>query len=190
MISLTVEEEDYLRKQERHSPPTLVTQTEIMDFLVSVTQEAHNLQRNHSHGSTLSFSNDETGSDDYYFTLTGLKRDQFHTLLKETKLQSSKRFDKRTSLALYLVRIRTGLPLHTLSVLFGCKSRREVSQRLCRTRKQLFKCQIMQKYFGFSQMTRLEMIQSHTTEFAKQFFGLDAQGQVTKPVVIVDGNVK
>ena len=160
-----------------------------MDLLVSVTYEAQMGILGVSKRAKLSFDDAESCSDDFYHSLTGITRSQFNTLLNEMKLRTSKRMTKRNNLALYIMRIRTGLNLQCLGKLFGCKSRREVSQRLVRVRKHLMKSKLMSEHFGFGQMTRQSLIQQHSTQFARSFFGQDATGQCTKPVVIIDGDL-
>lgn len=187
ILDIPVELERELSKKETKMKRKIVTQTEVMDLLVSVTYEAQKGILQVIKGSKISFDNPESCSDDFYHSLTGVTKSQFDELLTGMKLRSSKSMSKRNNLAVYLMRLRTGLNLQCLSKLFGCKSRREVSQRLVRVRKQLFKSKFMSEHFGFGQMTKDTLIQKHSTQFAKSFFGQDETGQPNKPVVIVDG---
>jgi hypothetical protein len=184
-IPATLEQE--LTNRESKMKRSIVTQTEIMDLLVRVTCEAQMGILKATTSTKLSFDDNELCSDDFYHSLTGVTKSQFNILLNEMKLRTSKSMNKRNNLAIYLMRIRTGLNLQCLGKLFGCKSRREVSQRLTRVRKHLLKSKLMSDHFGFGQMTRQSLIQRHSTQFARSFFGNDAAGQCTKPVVIIDG---
>lgn len=189
LITLSVQEEQQLKDLETRSTPSRVTQLEIMDLLIEITQEVYTLTPKTTQKPVLvSFEDPDVGSDDLYRTLTGLGKQDFDSLLQDIRLRSSKSWNKRNSLGLYLFRLRTGLSLGILSALFGCKSRREVSQRIKRTRKQILRSKLMLEHFGFGQMTRHDLIHKHTTQFAKTFFGRDENGDITRPVVIIDGS--
>ena len=187
VLDLPTKLERELTKRESTMKRSIVAQSEVMDLLVSVTFEAQNGILEGPKGPKLSFDDTESCSDDFYHSLTGITKPQFNILLNELNMRTSRKMTKRNNLALYLTRIRTGLNLQCLGMLFGCKSRREVSQRIIRVRKHLLKSSLMKDHFGFGQMTREKLIQQHSTQYARSFFGRDASGQCTKPVVIIDG---
>jgi hypothetical protein len=74
-----------------------------------------------------------------------------------------------------------------LACLFGHSSRRHVSQRVKRTREALNRSVELSKYVGCSNMTRSNLIQNHTSVFAREFYGKDPVTGEENVVVIADG---
>lgn len=79
--------------------------------------------------------------------------------------------------------------MSTLCSLFGAKSRREISQRISRTRGLISRSSLCSLHIGCKSMSRSALVDNHTTAFAKRFFGTDETAGITRPVVVVDGIV-
>ena len=69
----------------------------------------------------------------------------------------------------------TGLSLRELAVIFGVQRDRSriISQVIGRTRVALSKCHLVQSHIGFGHISVDQVIQHHTTTFAREFFGRD-----------------
>lgn len=150
---------------------------------------------------------DKQLSDNSCRVLTGLTVEQFDDLLYNLPFRDKDVWSPRNSLGIYLMKMRTGIKLldwtvsqfkmitgifltlffvvglsnWELAVLFGV-SVSKVGDRIRRTREHLAECRVVKENMGFGHISREEVINDHTTPFAKRFFGGD-----DKVVVIADG---
>ena len=87
----------------------------------------------------------------------------------------------RTALAILLVKLRTALPSSILSMLFAIQKRTitTIIASVCRDLSRSF----VPAFLGFNHITRQEIIDKHTTVFAKTLFGSSQDVAIT----IADG---
>jgi hypothetical protein len=74
-----------------------------------------------------------------------------------------------------------------LACLFGHSCRRQVSQRVKRTKAALKRSIELFKYIGCNNMTRSDLMENHTSIFAREFYGKDPVTGEENVVVIADG---
>ena len=99
------------------------------------------------------------------------------TSVRSTPVRSS-----RTTLVLLLVKLRTGPSLPILSTLFGIK-KQSCSIAIHAARSALM-TGFVPKYLGFGHITRKDVIESHTSTFAKVLFGVDKEDTA---ICVADG---
>ena len=129
---------------------------------------------------------EEPMSDNNYYVLTGLTRDQFNNLCSYIPPCSLRHSDIRTSrmaIAILLVKLRLGLSHRALCTLFGLEDKMQISRILDSA------CSALTKYFvpkhlGFQHITRTDVILKHTRPLAQQLL---ADDDPTKAIIILDG---
>ncbi len=77
--------------------------------------------------------------------------------------------------------------MEMLACLFGHSCRRQVSQRVKRTRAALKRCTELSKYIGCHNMTQSNLMDNHTSVFAREFYGKDPVTGEQLVVLIADG---
>ncbi len=75
----------------------------------------------------------------------------------------------------------SGMSMRELGVIFGIHHR-DISSRISATRDIIAKSKLYTNNIGFSHITAQEIINAHTTPYARALFGGD-----TNPVVVLDG---
>ena len=131
----------------------------------------------------LDFDTPNNLSDSDYVRLTGIDKQQFMlmhnsmTSVRPTPVRSS-----RTALAL-LVKLQTGLSLPILSTLFGIK--KQSCSKAIHADRSALTTDFVPKYLGFGHITHKDIIESHTSTFAKVLFGGDKEDTT---VCVADGN--
>lgn len=189
---IDLDHQSYLRltQRVRSFPKQMVAQSDVIHLLVCASSKDYIATATDSRLKMINFDDPKLRSSDYS-TLTGLKMNEFDILLTEqANLRQSKRWSRRNSLGLYLTRVKTGWSVSTLCCLFGAKSRRDVSQRIDRTRKLIARSKWISKFIGSKSVDQNVLIEQKTTAFAKRFFGTDEKTGLMRPVVVVDGKIR
>jgi hypothetical protein len=109
-------------------------------------------------------------TDDDYYNLTGLKKDQFDSVLASISghIRSTSGRSPRTCLALLLTKLRTGLSLSVLSTLFALQKRR-VGRAIAAART-AFLSMFVPNFLGTNHISREDFITKHTRTMAKTLF--------------------
>ena len=129
---------------------------------------------------------EEPMSDNNYYVLTGLTRDQFNDLCSYIPPCSLRYSDIRTprmAIAILLVKLRLGLSHRALCTLFGLEDKMQISRILDSA------CSALTKYFvpkhlGFQHITRTDVILKHTRPLTQQLLADDDQ---MNAIIILDG---
>ena len=120
----------------------------------------------------LDFHSEDSLSDSDYLRLTGIDKSQFETMHScLTSVYSTEVRSSRTALALLLVKLRTGLSLPVLSTLFGIKKR--ACGKAIHSARQALMTDFVPQHLGFEHVSRAEIIENHTSAFARVIFGDD-----------------
>ena len=132
---------------------------------------------------TLNFNDGSAMTDEDYMRLTGITKTQFDQVLEYIpSLRSTSIRSSRTALALLLVKLRTGLSLAILSTIF------EIKKRYCgkaiHSARIALMATFVPKYLGLSHIDRDNLINNHTTTFAKVLFG-DSRSDIA--IAVADG---
>ena len=131
----------------------------------------------------LDFDTPNNLSDSDYIRLTGIDKQQFMLMHSSmTSVRSTHVGGSRTALALLLVKLRTGLSLLILSILFGIK--KQSSSKVIHAARSALMTDFVPKYLGFGHITRKDITESHTSTFAKVLFGGDKEDTA---VYVADG---
>jgi len=109
-------------------------------------------------------------TDDDYYNLTRLKKDQFDSVLASISghIRSTSGRSPRTCLALLLTKLRTGLSLSVLSTLFALEKRR-VGRAIAAARTALLSM-FVPNFLGTNHISREDFITKHTRTMAKTLF--------------------
>ncbi|CAH2092630.1 unnamed protein product [Euphydryas editha] len=122
-------------------------------------------------------------NDDDYWILTGLRMKDFnelYTIVKD-KMRNTHIRSIRTSLAVFLMKLRTGLSYKVLSTLF-CLPKIAVS-RCISTVRDIMMSEFVPKYLGVDHVSREDFMKMHTRPFAKELFCPNEE----KVIVVADG---
>ncbi len=103
LLRLSADEHLIIESRRSSMDTRFVPQRDIFDFLLHVNAAVYR----RSVKKSIDFD-DPSMSCKTYKTLTGLTKDQFNVLLADTDLRSNVRWSKRSSLGVYLTRVRTG----------------------------------------------------------------------------------
>ena len=129
----------------------------------------------------------ETFNDSDYSTLTGMDKasfDDVYSLLKDSIRRSSVR-SARTTLGLFLFKLKSGLSNKLLSTLFSI-SLSSLRRGLSSVRK-CFMDEFVPRHLGFGHVTRDDIICKHTTPIAQRMFGMQEDGDHPKMILVLDG---
>ena len=136
-----------------------------------------------SENKRLDFDNSISLSDDDYFNLTGISKDQFdYTCSMINGLRNSK-YSVRTTIGVLLTKLRTGLSSCLLKTMFNVKCNNYICKIVRRAREALMK-DFVPKYMGFDHITREAVIENHTTVFARELL---ASGDDNTAILLIDG---
>ncbi|CAF5196082.1 unnamed protein product, partial [Rotaria magnacalcarata] len=125
-------------------------------------------------------------SDDEYQILTSLTKVQFEDLasyLFDSNIRNSSNRSIRNALAILLCKLRLGLSLNILAVLFQLPDKKAVSRSLKTVRTALM-TRFVPSNLGFNHITRQEIIDQHTSTMARRLM-CDAESNTA--IVVIDG---
>ncbi|XP_061177700.1 uncharacterized protein LOC133186476 [Saccostrea echinata] len=134
----------------------------------------------------LDFNNSESLTDAEYLDLLGISKAAFQDLLmyvEEMKVRSTPARSVRTSLAIFLMKLRGGDSNRILSTLFNV-SKSSIHRAIKSIRTALMNGRFVTENLGFGHITREMVIQQHTRPLAQSFFG-DAGTQ--QAILVLDG---
>ena len=136
-----------------------------------------------TNSSGVDFEDPSALSDDDYYNLTGITKDQFSSLAASlTSLRNTCNRSVRTCLALLLVKLRTGNSLNVLSSMFQIKDKSIVSKAIKSAREALMK-DFVPNNLGFNHISREDFIAEHTRPFVQELL---AEGKPVA-VLVLDG---
>ncbi|XP_071181323.1 uncharacterized protein [Mytilus edulis] len=140
-----------------------------------------NVRLTMSKSSILDFDNPSRLTDDDYYNLTGLTRQQFEDLSTySTTIRQSNVRSVRTCLAILLTKLRTGLPNQIIGTIFSLtKSQVQRSIHSARTSLQSFVTQNV----GFQHISHDDFVENHTTATAQTLFGNNEK----VAIIVLDG---
>lgn len=119
--------------------------------------------------SQLNFDNPFFLSNDEYVTLTGFNKDQFHEITESlTSLKNSAVRSIRTSVATFLLKLRTGLSNKMISVLIGLQEPQ--IQRIIYSVRTAFMTDFVPGNLGFEHISREDFCKNHTSQVASSLF--------------------
>lgn len=133
--------------------------------------------------SRIDFDDVDCLSDEDYVSRTGLSRTQFNSLVSSINGFRHRKVSGRTAFALLLTKLRTGLSTSILRTLFNVKSERYLSRIVKRAREALV-TDFVPKYLGFENISREDIIENHTTVFARELL---ASGSNDTAILLLDG---
>ncbi|XP_062607931.1 uncharacterized protein LOC134269743 [Saccostrea cucullata] len=121
-------------------------------------------------------------SEEDYLCLTGLRKEQFAELVHELKnIRNNSSRTKRTCLAVFLTKLRTGLPNTILSTIFKLSVYQ--IQRIIPSVREALMQNFVPKHLGFQHISHQEFSQHHTTPIARKLFTTEED----QAVIILDG---
>ena len=136
-----------------------IESNEIAEFLNEMREIAN------KKSNVLNFDSDDDMTDEDYARLTGITKDQFNIVHKSlSSLCSTLSRSTRTSLAMLLLKLRTGLSLAVLSTLFGAK---KITCMAIHSARVSLMSNFVPKYLGLSHIERSKVCEDHTTDFAR-----------------------
>ena len=130
----------------------------------------------------LNFDNPFFLSDDEYITLTGFNKTQFQEITDSLlSLKNSVVRSVRTSIAAFLIKLRTGLSNKMISVLFGLQEPQ--IQRIVTSVRTAFMTDFVPNNLGFHHITHEDFCKKHTTKTASTLFSSGPDDAI----VVLDG---
>ena len=130
--------------------------------------------------------------DEDFKVLTSMTKENFHDILAQCKdgdpVPGEKHKMNSRDLLLFLVKLRQGLSDQFLKVLFGYRTRGNVSIRVRVVRKTLM-ARFVKKHLGLSAISRDSFVADHVSDFACKLYihDFDDIGRIKQAIVIVDG---
>ena len=126
-------------------------------------------------------------SDDTCSALTSLSRDEFNQLVETVSSSSDARNSSqrsiRTTIGIYLCKLRLGLSNRLLLIMFDLPDKRTVS-RIINSARQALKVSFTPRNLRFGHVTRQCIIDQHTTTMSQQ---LMCDGGKDTAILVVDG---
>lgn len=166
----------YLLKLQCRRLKEPLNMTDIVDLLQRMRQSMYSITR-------LDFENPLSLSDEDYHHLTGLSRDQFSKVLSSlTTLRNTSVRSTRNCLAIFLVKLRTGLSNNLLAVLFSMK--KSQIQRSFHATKNALVHDYIPKHLGFHHIDHDTFAEQHTSPLAKTLFTSETSEAA---VLVMDG---
>lgn len=162
-----------------------ITQVEeTTTFTTSELTKLLNDLRTYCDRGALDFDTPGALSDEDNFRLTGVVATDFNKLFAKVKnsIHSTKVRSARTSLAICLMKLRTGLSHTILSTLFRIP-RRAIGKAIDSARKALVN-DFVPHHLGLDHVSRQEFINNHSTDIAKKLF---AEDDDTVAILVADG---
>lgn len=132
----------------------------------------------------LNFEDDKNLSDKEYLDLMGISKASFTDLMQyvEGKIRPTPTRSLRTSLAIFLMKIRGGESNRVLSTLFNVS--KSSVRRCIHSVRSVPAVRFVSENLGFQHITRSDVIQHHTRQIAKTLFGNSADNQA---ILVLDG---
>lgn len=147
-----------------------------------ITNLTTNIRKMMKASSYLNFDIPSLIDDEDYTNLLGINRDQFSVLADELRLiRNSLSRSVRTCLAVFLMKLKTGLPNKVLSILFRLKKHQV--QRIIHSARLSLMTEFVPNYLGFGHISHEDFCQQHTTTVAKTLF----TNESSQAVIILDG---
>lgn len=157
------------------SSTTFFNKTELLALITdirSIALKNENLR--------IDFDNKNTLKDSDFLNLTGITKENFEDLISHVKsIRQTKNRSIRTCIALFLVRLRTGMSYRMLSTLFNI-GKTGIRRAIATARKEL-SINFTPKYLGFQHISRQDIKDNHTRPLAKELFG----NEIENPVILV-----
>lgn len=152
------------------------TITQLIKFLRSEIQRQEKTR--------LDLNSEKTLSDAEYCDLMGISKDSFKDLLLfvEGKVRPTPTRSVRTSLAIFLMKLRGGESNRVLSTLFNVS--KSSIQRCISSVRSALAGRFVQENLGFQHITRAEIIQHHTRQLAQTLFETSPGNQA---ILVMDG---
>lgn len=149
-----------------------------------ITQLIHNVRNVMKTTNKLNFDIPSLISDKGYLDLTGLRKSQFAELCCEVpNLKNSNIRSTRTTVAIFLTKMRTGLSNKLLSVMFNLK-KSQVQRSINSCRVSLMK-NFVPKHLGLDHITHDQFCEQHTTSMAGSIF--KSCQDASEAVLVLDG---
>ena len=153
-----------LKVMDKFKEGSQITDTELVSLLHYIINAAQ-----HNKSKRLDFDGQDTLSDNDYHTLTGLSKDQFDDLFGYVRtINSTKVRSPRTCLAIYLLKLRSGMSNKVLSSLFGLS--KYVIRRSVKAARRSLLVSFVNEHIGFQHVSRETVINEHTRQIAKSLF--------------------
>jgi hypothetical protein len=132
----------------------------------------------------LNFEDDEHLGDKEYLNLMGISKASFKDLIQyvEGKVRPTPTRSLRTSLALFLMKMRGGESNRVLSTIFNVS--KSSVRRCIQSVRSVLAARFVSENLGFQHITRSDVIQHHTRQIAKTIFGNDVDNQA---ILVLDG---
>ena len=121
--------------------------------------------------------------EEEYLTLLGISKDSFLDLFKyvQDQVRNTPARSARTSLAIFLMKMRSGLSNKIMSTIFNVS---KSSIRRCLSSVRTALKGFVGENLGFQHITRESVIQNHTRKLAQTLFGDIGESQV---ILVLDG---
>lgn len=132
--------------------------------------------------SRINFDDEKILSETDYLNLTGLRKEDFidlHTYT-ENAIRNTPARSTRTSLGIFLFKLKTGISSRVLSTVFGI-SKSSIKRAVANVREALNKNSVP-RYLGFGHISRAEVIENHTRPLAQTLFGSGSEA-----ILVLDG---
>lgn len=150
---------------------TMISSTKYSDLFsrTDILQLLENLRKMLQKTKNLNFDIPSLMSDDDYFAMTGLLKEQFDNMVTYlSSLRSTVNRSIRTCLAIFLVKMRTGLSNRILAILFGLKPS-HIQRAVHATRISLMS-NFVPSNIGFQHISHDDFCSQHTTPLARKLF--------------------
>lgn len=125
-------------------------------------------------------------TDDEYYLLTSLSRDDFNDLVEivsSSSIRNSTNRSIRTAIGIYLCKLRLGLSNRLLACMFQLPDKKAVSRIIHSARQAILKSFVPYN-LGFGHVTRQDVIDRHTTTIARE---LMCEGASSTAIIVIDG---
>ena len=149
-----------------------------------ITELISNIRSLMKSANKLNFDVPSLLSDEKYFDLTGLTKAQFAELCHDVpNLKQSNVRSIRTTVAIFLTKMRTGLSNKLLSVIFDLK-KNQIQRAITSCRTSLMK-HFVPKNLGFGHISHTDFVENHTSTVAGSLF--KSSQDADEAILIVDG---
>ena len=147
-----------------------------------ITELTSNIRKMMKTMSHLNFDMPSLMTDDQYMDLIGMNQSQFTELCASIKsLRNTATRSIRTCMAVFFMKLRTGLPNSILAVLFRLKPFQV--RRIVESARVSLMTDFVPLHLGFNHISHDEFCASHTTPIARQLFSTDNN----QAILVLDG---
>lgn len=170
--------EEALEKISSFSETSTLNRTSIVDMLMYLREIALL-----NGGKRIDFDDPNALSDQEYVNLTGINKVSFDDLLSavDGKVKNTSTRSVRTSLGIFLLKMRCGLSNEMLSTLLNV-SKSSIRRAISVVRRTLMET-FVPNNVGFQHISREDVINKHTRPLAESLFG----GTGTQAILVLDG---